>query len=460
MKQRSLRVHLLVWQLTGLLVLSLFTCPFMSWLSNYLAGEIYDEILLNSADSVIARVEKDTDQISVDLPEHARKWLRHEDKDAFYYQVLGPDDHLIDCDDYIPTPTVRAKPGKPVYYNTIVDGNKVRAMEVRWPHPQLSQKYVAVQVAETYNTRQAFANTIFVSLLVTQILFIVGSAIAIWFGVGRGLIPLKDLEETLARRSPSELEPIALTDAPEEAASLVQNINTLLGQIKEHIDRQANYAASVAHQLRTPLSGLRTYVGLALRYSKDNKVQEFLALIDQGVERLIALVEQMLLLSRSDPSLLAHKIDSKVDLNTIILEATAELMPQSVKKNIDLEVVPLSKPVEIYGDSLSLLELTKNLTENAIVYSPPGSSVQVKIDTQNGTDLIVEDNGPGIPIEERERVFEPFYRYASSPPVGTGLGLSIARDIAKAHKATITIQDGEKHKGTKVIVTFPKNHSS
>src|SRR5262249_30994527 len=217
MKQRSLRVHLLVWQLTGLLVLSMLSCPFISWLGNSLAGQVYDEILLNSADSVIARVENDTEQISVDLPEHARKWLRHEDKDAFYYQVLGPDDRLIDCDEYIPTPGIRAKPGKPVYYNTVVDGNKVRALEVSAPHPQLSPKYVSVEVAETFNTRQEFANMIIVSLLTTQILFILGSVIAIWFGVGRGLMPLKDLEHTLSRRSPSDLEPIALTDAPTEA---------------------------------------------------------------------------------------------------------------------------------------------------------------------------------------------------------------------------------------------------
>ncbi|PWU02933.1 MAG: hypothetical protein C5B53_01065 [Candidatus Melainabacteria bacterium] len=457
MKQRSLRVHLLVWQLTGLLVLSMLSCPFISWLGNTLASQVYDEILLNSADSVIARVENDTDQISVDLPAHARKWLRHEDKDAFYYQVLGPDDRLIDCDEYIPTPAIRAKPGKPVYYNTVVDGNRVRAMEVSAPHPQLSSRYVSVEVAETFNTRQAFANMIVVSLLITQILFILGSVMAIWFGVGRGLMPLKDLEQTLSRRSPSDLDPIALADAPTEAVSLVQNINTLLGQIKDHIDRQANYAANVAHQLRTPLSGLRTYVGLAVRHSKDDKVREFLALIDQGVERLIALIEQMLLLSRSDPSLLAHKIDSKVDLNTIVLEAAAELMPHSAKKHIDLEVMPLSTPVEVYGDPLSLLELTKNLTENAIAHSPSGSSVQLKIDTQNGTTLIVEDNGPGIPVKEREHVFEPFYRPAASTTVGTGLGLSIARDIAKAHRATITIQDGEKNKGTKVVVSFPNS---
>jgi two-component system sensor histidine kinase TctE len=432
----------------------------ISWLGNSLASAVYDEILLNSADSVVARVESDKGEISVNLPEPARKVLRHEDKDTFYYQVLGPDDRLIDCDEYIPIPAVRAQSGQHVFYNTVVDGNRVRALELRAPHPQLSPKYVSIEVAETFNTRQAFSNLIVISLLATQILFIAGSAVAIWFGAGRGLMPLNNLEQTLSRRSPSDLEPIAIADAPAEALSLVQTINTLLGQIKGHIDRQANYAANVAHQLRTPLSGLKTYVGLALRQSKDNKVQEFLALIDQGVERLIALIEQMLLLSRSDPSVLAHKIDSKVDLNTIILEATAELMPHSAKKHIDLEVIPLTSPVEVYGDPLSLLELTKNLTENAIAHSPSGSSVQVKIDTQHGPALIVEDNGPGIPVEERNHVFEPFYRPATTVTVGTGLGLSIARDIANAHRATITIEDGEKNKGTRVVVSFPNEHQS
>ena len=459
MKQRSLRTHLLVWQLTGLLVLCLASCPLIIWLGHVLAREVYDEVLLNSADSVLARIENDKDEISVDLPAHARKWLRHEDKDAFYYQVLGPDDRLIDCDQYIPLPHIRAKPDKHVFYNTFVDGSKVRALELRVPHPQLPPQYVSIQVAETFNTRQAFANLITLGLLMTQVLFIGGSALVIWVGAGRGLMPLRNLEQTLSHRSPSDLEPISMTDAPAETLSLVRIINDLLGQLKDHLDRQARFAANVAHQLRTPLSGMKTYVGLALRTAHDEKVKEFLGLIEQGIERLIALIEKMLLLARSDPSLLAHTINSKVDLNTVILEATAELVPHSAKKHIDLEVLPLSSPVEVFGDPLSLLELTKNITENAITYSPSGGTVQVKIESQHGISLIVEDSGPGIPKAERERVFEPFYR-TSSTPEGTGLGLSIAKDIAKAHRATISIQDGDKNKGTRVVVTFPDTNGS
>lgn len=455
MKQQSLRGHLLVWQLAWLLVLFLASCPVVIWLANKFADQVYDENLLKSADSVIARIENDKDGIKVDLPATARKWLRHQDKDSFYYQVLGPENQLIDCDEYLPVPKVRAKPGDHVFYNDLVNGDRVRALEVCLPHPQHDLKSVYIQVAETVNTRQAFTHIILLALFVTQGLFISVSALAIWLGVNRGLMPLKNLEGTLARRSPTDLEPVPIEDAPTEAVSLVRIINALLAEVSVHIDRQARFAGNVAHQLRTPLSGIKTYVGLALRATSDEKVKGLLEQIDTGILRLISLIEKMLLLARSDPTLLSHKIDSRVDLNTVVLEATAELMPHSAKKHIELEVSPLSAPVEVFGDPLSLLELTKNITENAIAHSPEGGNVRVKVNDEHGISLIVEDNGPGIPKDERERVFEPFYRTSSTTVAGTGLGLSIALDIAKAHRATISIQDGEQETGTRVVVTFP-----
>jgi two-component system sensor histidine kinase TctE len=145
-----------------------------------------------------------------------------------------------------------------------------------------------------------------------------------------------------------------------------------------------------------------------------------------------------------------------VDLNSVVLEAAQELKLESEKRQVGLDFSPLSIPAEINGDRLSLHELTKNIAENAITHSPAGGIVRISIAREEDISLIIEDDGPGIPHQERERVFEPFYRVPSNNITGTGLGLSIARDIARTHQATITIEDPEANRGTKVVVKFPQ----
>jgi len=450
----SLRLRVLLWQLLSLLILLAVSCLLIYLLANQLAGQIYDEHLLNSADSVVGRIEDDTDKIDVDLPTTARTVLRHQDKDNFYYQVLRSDNKLIDCDEFIPLPRVRAKNKKPVYYEGIIDGNKVRILETRMLDPTNPQKFLYVEVAETLNTRRAFARKILFTLLLMLLLFIACSVLSMWVGLGRGLLPLRSMQNYLALRNPSDLQPVSLDNAPTEVLSLVKTINRLLSQVSDHILAQTRFAANVAHQLRTPLAGVKTYVDLAFRYSTEPRVREVLEQIDQGVQRLISLIEKMLLLARSDPALISTKIDSIVDLNAIVLETIAELTPVANKKEMNLDFCPLPHPVEVHGDPVSLLELIKNIIENAITYSPVASTVHIDIEVGEQICIIVKDNGFGIPINERERVFEPFYRLSANNIPGTGLGLAIARDIARAHLAQITLENNNGAAGTKVVIKF------
>ena len=237
----------------------------------------------------------------------------------------------------------------------------------------------------------------------------------------------------------------------------MQIINNLLAQVQAHIESQARFAANVAHQLRTPLTGVKTFVDLSLRSVSDPKLRELLMQIDHGVCRLISLIERMLLLARSDPNLPLFEPSERVDLNSVVLEAAEELRPHCVKRQVELAFSAPPSPIEICGDRLSLHELTKNIAENAITHSPEGGTVHIHIANEDTVSLIIEDDGPGIPDQERERVFEPFYRVPSNNMVGTGLGLSIARDIARTHQATITIEDSEDSCGTKVVVKFPQS---
>jgi two-component system, OmpR family, sensor histidine kinase TctE len=456
MKLRSIRARLLIWQLLSFLLLSAASCVFIAWLAGQVSYQIYDEQLLNSADSIVARIESDKDRIKVNLPPDAQRMCRHEDKDNFYYQVSRSGGKVIDCDEYILPPPKRARLGKPMFYQSYIKGVKVRALEMCIPDPGDGKNYVYVTVAETFRTRQAFFYQILFAFLAIEVLFAIAGALTIWLGVGQGLKPLRNLEHSLAQRSPTDLEPISAVDTPTEALPLVQIINTLLTQVQAHIESQSRFAANVAHQLRTPLTGVKTYVDLSLRSVSDPKLRDLLLQIDYGVCRLISLIERMLLLARSDPNRLASQTYAKIDLNSVVMEAAEELKPHCAAKQIALDFSKPANPIVISGDRLSLHELTKNITENAIAHSPTGGTVHIYIAKGDAVSLIVEDNGPGIPNQERERVFEPFYRLSSNRTPGTGLGLSIARDIARTHQATITIEDPDLNRGTKVVVKFPQ----
>jgi two-component system, OmpR family, sensor histidine kinase TctE len=455
MKLRSIRAHLLFWQVISLLILSLASFPISYWLAHQLSRQIYDEHLLNSADSVVGRIENDREEINVDLPVSARQVLRHQDMDTFYYQVLNANNKLIECDEYIPTPAKRAQDKKPIFYEGYLDGNKVRILEVWCPHPTNAKTFLYVEVAETLNTRQAFARQILLALITTQIIFTAFSVLVIWLSIGRGLIPLKTLEGSLANRGINDLQPLPLNDTPSEALSLVETINRLLVKLNEHIQVQSRFAGNVAHQLRTPLSGVKTFVDIALRNSNEPKVHELLEQINHGVCRLIAVIEKMLILARSEPNLVASQVDSIIDLNGVVFETLSELGPFAKEKQIEFEFSYHPNQAKIFGDAFSLHELIRNVLENSIIYSPAKSTIKISTTVNSSVSLIVEDNGSGIDASERELVFEPFYRSSSNKSAGSGLGLAIVKDIAKAHQATVVIEDRLPERGTRVVVTFP-----
>lgn len=460
MKPRSIRTHLLFWQVISLLILSFASFPLSYWLAGRLSRQIYDEQLLNSADSVAARIENDREQINVDLPISARELLRHQDKDNFYYQVLNSNNKLIECDEYIPLPVKRAEDRKPIFYESSIDGNRVQVLEVRSPHPTDSKGFLYIEVAETLHTRQAFARQILLVLIATQFIFTAFSVLVIWLSIGRGLLPLKILERRLANRGITDLKPLPLSDTPSEALSLVETINRLLEQLNEHIQVQARFAGNVAHQLRTPLSGVKTYVDIALRNSPEPKVHEILEQINHGVCRLISVIEKMLILARSEPNLVASQVNSIIDLNGIVFQVVSEIRTYAEGKQVELLFSSHPDQAKIVGDASSLHELIRNVLENAIIYSPLNSKIELSTTINGVVSLIVEDNGPGIAASERELVFEPFYRSSLNKSPGSGLGLAIVRDIAKAHQATVVIEDRAQASGAKVTVTFPSTNGT
>lgn len=302
-----------------------------------------------------------------------------------------------------------------------------------------------VQVAEGLKSRTLLARDIVRGVILPQFVIVPISILLVWFGLGQGIIPLNELQARIRRRQPDDLSPIDQREAPEEIAPLVDSINGLLGRLEQSILTQKRFIADAAHQLKTPLAGLRMQAELAARQTDPQELRASLRQISLSVVRTTRLVNQLLLLARAEnQGVAAHGALSSVDLRKPVRDAVQELAPMALGKGLDLEFDAPDAPLWVRGHALLLHELTKNLVDNAIAYTPRGGSVSVRLkaDATNWRVLLsVEDSGLGIAPAERELVFRPFYRVLGTGHDGSGLGLSIVQEIARQHSAIVELAD-------------------
>jgi two-component system, OmpR family, sensor histidine kinase TctE len=233
---------------------------------------------------------------------------------------------------------------------------------------------------------------------------------------------------------------------------IVGALNELLDRLREDIESQRRFVANAAHQLRTPLAGLKTYVTLSRRISKDARVGDLMEQVDRGVDRMSHLVNRLLSLAKAEPRSTSPQL-LPVELNEIASAATEQLVGEAIDKRVELAFEPSSSGCTVSGDAESLRELVQNLVENAVRYTPSGGEVIVSVVAEPKPAVVVEDSGPGIPVDERDRVFERFYR-GDTEEAGSGLGLAIVREIAAHHGAIVTIVDNDRHQGTRITVEF------
>jgi two-component system sensor histidine kinase TctE len=311
------------------------------------------------------------------------------------------------------------------------------------------------------HARDRIADQILIGVIVPQFAILALSALLVWFGVRRGLVPLSKLRDAVATRSPVDLRPLPIQDVPKEVRPLVTAINELMDRLQQDMEAQRRFVANAAHQLRTPIAGLKTQSELAIRQKDMQEIQHALGLIHMGAERAARLANQLLALARTEPGAVDAGFWRELDLNTIGKNACKEFVPEALTKGIDLGFEAAHQPAVIVGDQLSLHELVCNLIHNAVLYTQAGGAVTVRIEQveEGHASLIVEDNGPGIPKEERERVFERFYRLIDKSVAGSGLGLAIVREIAHLHGATVSLGDGPFGVGAKVTVGFTLRRS-
>lgn len=459
--QTSIRKQLLYWLLLPLGLLWIVSSVVTYLLAESYADEVYDDQMVQSAQSVVARIMLRGQEIDIDMQPAAIAVLRHNFKDKFYFQVISSEGKFINGDAELPLPSELPHLSIPLFGDAKTkNGEEVRTVLVRAVVQGAPTKHVFVQCAETLESRKALARHILISTTGSQLLLILFGAAAVSFGVTRGLRRLDLLRQEVSSRSQSDLSSLDEESAPLEVRPLVRAINNLLEKLKEDLLAKQRFVSNAAHQLRTPIAGLKTYIGLLKKVVTDANAIEVINQLDAGTDKTTHMVNRLLALAKAEPDASAAVSHIVLDLNDVASESTANLVAEALSKNIDLSFEPADNQALIYGDVASLQELVTNIVENAVRYTPNDGSVAVSIKSDASVRLIVEDTGPGIPEPERERVFERFYRILGTGISGTGLGLAIVNEIARSHNARVLLSSGADGKGTKVTVEFMPIESS
>ena len=492
-EQRSLFGEILDWMLVPLLVLWPMSVA-LTWLvAQNIASRPFDRDLAEMARTVARQVVIEPGSLDkpsavrLRLPEVAAEVLRADDAERVYFQLLGARGELVAGERDLPVPDEVVALGQAMRYrDDEVNADGVRVAYLWLPSTGVPGEVPPlVQVAETLDKRARLATEIIKGVIVPQFVVLPLAVLLVWFALARGIKPLNELQQRIRRREANDLSPLAERDVPEEVAPLVSAINDLLGRLDQSMSSQKHFLADAAHQLKTPLAGLRMQAELAQREidagEHDPKaLKRSLQHIAHSSERAAHMVNQLLAMARAEATTLARP-DEVVDLAALARETVRDFVPKAMDKHIDLGyegpgqlgedlddawmrpaqpakldrlALPASAAVPVpakaaaqtsmLGQPTLVRELVRNLVDNALQYTPAGGTVTARVMGDPFGQVVVlqvEDTGPGILEAERALVLQPFYRSLDTNVDGSGLGLAIVNEIVAQHGASMTIED-------------------
>lgn len=458
-EQRSLFGEILDWMLTPLLVIWPASLV-LTWLvAQGIAGAPFDRALEHNTQALSQLVGVSQGQPFFNLPAPAREILRADDDDQVFYQVLGTKGELLSGERELPPPDDEAQEiGRVKLRDEEFRGQEVR---IAWMYVRLQAidaaggkldaKPVLIQVAETREKRSRLATEIVKGVMLPQFIVLPLAVFLVWLALARGIRPLRELEDRIRARRPDDLSPIETQAVPLEVTPLVNSVNELFDRERQSLVAQRRFLADAAHQLKTPLAGLRMQADLALRaQTSEADLKQSLKQISRASVSATRTVNQLLALARAEGSGQSLPMQS-VDVAQLVLEVVHDALPRAMERHFDLGYEGLEAGdanARIQGHPALLLELVRNLVDNALNYVPstPERSgvitLRVSAEPMSAMLLLqVEDNGPGIAPSERELVLQPFYRSLGQEADGSGLGLAIVAEIAKRHGAQLVLDD-------------------
>ncbi|MFM0053286.1 sensor histidine kinase [Caballeronia grimmiae] len=450
---RSLFGEILDWMLAPLLLLWPMSIAVTYLVAKSIANGPFDRALEADAYVLARQIQPVNGVAELRLPDATRDFLRADNVDSVFFQVLGTRGELVGGDRDMPLPHEddRPQPGIVEFRDDVLRGNDIRVAYTTVDLPGLasgrdaeSRQPVLVQVAETLDKRSQLANDIIKGVILPQFVILPLAIVLVWFGLSRGLAPLHALQSNMRTRRPDDLSPLEAGRAPPEIAPLVASFNDLLTRLEQNMEFQKRFIADAAHQMKTPLAGLRMQAEFALRQDVSTEVQRSLEQITTSSEHAARLVTQLLALARAE-NRATGQIFSRVELTALARAAVRDWVQAALARRMDIGFEEPPFPVDVQGNVVMLREMLSNLIDNAIRYTPPGGRITVRVRTDDHElDLVhleVEDTGLGIPPAERERVFERFYRILGREGDGSGLGLAIVKEIATMHGGTLAIED-------------------
>ena len=465
--QRSLFGEILDWMLMPLLLLWPVSIGITYVAATSIANEPFDRSLEDRVTVLAQQVREINGVLSVDLPVPARDMLRADDIDNVYFQVSGPRRELIAGDADLPLP---AEEDTPVPWSVMTRDAQLRNTEVRVAYlyvnlqplrsPNASygtNRMALVQVAETREKRRVLANQIIKGVILPEFIILPVALTLLWFALTRGLSPLTALQERIRSRRPDDLSPIDSSGVPEEISPLVRSLNDMLARLSQSIQLQKRFIADAAHQMKTPLAGMRMQSELAMRQSDRQEIQRSLEQLSKSSESATRMINQLLALARAEnPSAQAMPFET-VDIKTLARDTVQEWVQAAMAQRIDLGFEAEEQSPVVPGNPTMLREMLNNLIDNALRYSKPQGHVTVRVRNEAGMRAVieVEDDGPGIPASERAHVFDRFYRILGTETEGSGLGLAIVKEIVTHHSGEISIEDNPRGKGCLFRISMP-----
>lgn len=463
-KRSTLLGRILLWMIAPLFIMWTIGIVITYFISLNLANSPYDKTLAGHLRILRHEVEQQHLKNGIKISESARTIFKSDsEQNQTIWQILDANGHIMAGNTSIPTPeTWSYDIDQTRYRNATMDHKAIRIAYVWGGRDQDNRGFLTV-VAESAEARATLQQEILTGMLTPQLIILPLAAMLAGLGLTQGLEPLSMLQEHLRKRKPSNLSPIRDDLAPAEIVPLIAAMNNVLQRLSASIETQQRFVANAAHQLKTPLAGIRTQCELALREQDPDQIKASLEQLITGSQRATRLVNQLLMLARAESLDSLHtKTSEPVNLVTLAEECTMQWVNTAIERNIDLGFDSNGESIYVFGNHTMLTELLNNLIDNALLYTP--AKGQVTVGTFADSEhvyLEVKDTGPGIPISEQEKVFDRFYRILGQTAEGSGLGLAIVREITEHHKGTIAFMPPGNHTdptsaGTRLRISLPR----
>jgi two-component system sensor histidine kinase TctE len=470
----SLARQLLLWVLLPQLVLWMAGGVATYRFAASYANQAIDASLLQASRSLARQLKPIGNGLLIDFPKAAQDVLEADPLDRLLYMVSSPPGQFILGNQALPPPSLPSAQDHytldtPYFYDgsmpalppaaTTGQALRVVALYLNFGDDQTAPQTMLVQVARSSANREELAQRILVDMLLPMSSLVLLMTVIVWLGIRAGLSPLARLRQQVEGRAPTDLAPLQLASAPRELWSLATAINTLLSAVQNTVATQKRFIGDAAHQLRTPLAGLKSQTEIALQLTTDPELHARLQRVHDSATRSAHLVNQLLTLARAEPESVMTQDRQRFDLHRMAHHLTAEWVPRALRARMDLGMDEnATAPVWVEGNELLIREALTNLIDNALHYAGAGSQITVRVSAdmtvaQPMAWLQVSDTGPGLSLLDRERVWERFVR-ATDTGHGCGLGLAIVKEIVERHAGRVSLSDAHPQ-GLCVCIKLP-----